>query len=264
MTVITNKKNALVFGASAGIGKAIAIELYKAGHNVCIASRSEEKLKIAVSEISALQSSGKIIYTTCDVAKKDQINSTVDFFKKNYGTVDILINNQGGPIPGGFNAIDEEQLQEALNTNLMSFFRATKLCIEEMKLQRWGRIVNVLSISAKEPLPNMLLSNMIRPAILGMSKTIAQEYAQFGVTINSVLPSAVLTDRTFTLLSAKAKSEGRDYNDVLKDATATLPSKYMSSPEEFAQIVGFLCSQGSSYINGAAIPVDGASSKSLY
>ena len=260
----TKIKNALVFGSSAGIGKAIAKEFYKQGINVCLASRSEEKLKAAAQDILQIASNAKLIYDVCDVSNASEIEMIISKCQKELGPIDILVNNQGGPIPGGFQTITEDQLTQAINTNLLSFFRATKLCIGPMKERGWGRIINVLSISAKEPIPNMLLSNMIRPAILGMSKTIAQEYAQFGVTINSVLPSAVLTERTFSLLTDRANRENRSYEDILKETVAGLPSKHIASPEEFSQIVSFLCSENASYINGAAIPVDGASSKSLY
>lgn len=264
MDLKLKNKVALVLGSSAGIGKAIAKNLHAEGANICLAARGSARLQSAVEEISTQFSAGRIISRVCDGSKASQIESVISFCKKEFGHIDILINNLGGPVPGGFNVINEEQLLNAINTNLLSFFRATKLCIEDMKDRGWGRIINVLSISAKEPLPNMFLSNLIRPAMLGMSKTVAQEYASFGVTMNSVLPSSVLTDRTHFLLSDRAKKEGRDVSEVIEDAAAGLPIKYIASPDEFAQIVTFLCSENASYINGTAIPVDGASSKCLF
>lgn len=264
MNLELSGKNALVFGSSAGIGKAIAAGLFNEGVNVCLASRSEEKLKAALEEIKRSSLTSKITYHVCDVSNYDDINNTVLHCQKEFGSIDILVNNQGGPIPGGFQNINEDQLRVSFDTNLLSFFRATKLCIDKMKEQKWGRIINILSVSAKEPIPNLFLSNVMRPAILGMSKTIAQEYAQYGVTMNSLLPSSVLTDRTRFFVEERANKEGRSYDEVLKEVASGLPSKYIPSPQEFAQLALFLCSRQASYVNGAAIPVDGASSKSLY
>lgn len=263
MDLSLKNKNALVLGGSAGIGKAIAKGLYFQGANVMIASRSTEKLDLATREIGNGDNT-RIRSKVCDVSSPEDLKELFDEFKRSYGTVDILINNQGGPVPGSFEKIDESKLLEALNTNLLSFYRSIKLCIDDMKLRKWGRIINILSVSAKEPIPNMLLSNMIRPAVLGMSKTIAQEYAAFGITCNSVLPNAVLTERTRFFIEERVKNEGVSFEQALKDIAINLPIKYIATPEEFAQAVLFLCSVQATYVNGIALPIDGGASKGLY
>jgi 3-oxoacyl-[acyl-carrier protein] reductase len=257
-------KNALVLASSAGIGKAIAAGLYQEGVNVCMASRSDEKLRATHTEIFDKKNHSKLVFKTCDLGKKSDVENIVKFAQAELGSIDILINNQGGPTPGSFSSITEEQVLEAINANLLSVLRATRLCLPEMERKGWGRIINILSISAKEPIPNLFLSNLIRPAILGMAKTIAQEKARAGVTINSLLPSAVLTDRSRLFVETKAKTENKPFDEVLKEVAANIPAGYLASPEEVAAAALFLCGESSTYINGAAIALDGASSKSLF
>ena len=135
---------------------------------------------------------GNVIATECDLAKRNDIQNVYDRTVSEFGNIDILINNQGGPAPGNFEDITEEQTNDSLNINLMSVLTLTKLCLPKMKNNKWGRIINILSSSAKESLPNMFLSNTVRPAVLGFSKSIAINYASFGITVNNLLPSAVL------------------------------------------------------------------------
>lgn len=132
-----------------------------------------------------------------------------------------------------------------------------------MKEKKWGRIINILSVSAKEPIPNMYLSNMIRPAVIGFAKSIALDYAALGITVNNLLPAAVLSDRTSFFVQKSADEKGISFDEALKNAGAGLPTKYIATPEEFSQLAIFLASENSSYINGTSICVDGGLSKGL-
>lgn len=256
-------KNALVFAASKGIGKSIAKLLYTEGANVAFCSRNIDDLKKAHDEIAPL-GSGVLFYDTCDLAKSEDIATFIKATQKKLGKIDILINNQGGPTPGNFSAISEVQLQEALNNNLLSIFRASKLCLPDMIDKKWGRIINILSISAKEPIPTLLLSNMTRSSVLAMAKTMAKEYAQYGITINSLLPNAVLTDRTLFFMKQKSEEQKISIEEAIKQSATSLPIGHIASPEEFNQLTLFLCSEAASYVNGTAISVDGGASAGLF
>jgi 3-oxoacyl-[acyl-carrier protein] reductase len=253
-------KNALVCASSSGIGKGIANGLLKEGVNVSILGRNEEKLEQTKKELSKL---GVVIATVCDLAKKDNIQNVFNRTITEFGNIDILVNNQGGPAPGNFEDITDEQTSDALKINLMSILTLTKLCLPSMKNKKWGRIINILSVSAKESLPNMFLSNTVRPAVLGFSKSIATNYASLGITVNNLLPSAVLSDRTNFFVNKKANDEGISYDESLKQISARLPIKRIATTEEFAQSVVFLASENASYINGVSICVDGGSTKGI-
>lgn len=253
-------KNALVCASSGGIGKGIAIELLKEGVNVSILGRNKEKLEQTKKELSKL---GNVIATICDLANENDIQNVYNRTISEFGNIDILINNQGGPAPGNFEDITDEQTNEALKVNLMSVFTLTKLCLPNMKNKKWGRIINILSVSAKESLPNMFLSNTLRPAVLGFSKSIATNYAGLGITVNNLLPSAVLSDRTNFFVNKKAKDEGISYEESLKKISSGLPIKRIATPEEFAQSAVFLASENASYLNGISICVDGGSTKGI-
>lgn len=255
-------KNALICASSGGIGKGIAKGLAIEGANISILGRDEEKLAAAEKELSAV-AKGKVIATQCDLSKEEDIKRVFEKTNNEFGSIDILINNQGGPIPGIFENISIEDTKKALELNLLSNFIITKLCLPGMKEKKWGRIINILSVSAKEPIPNMYLSNMIRPAVIGFAKSIALDYAALGITVNNLLPAAVLSDRTSFFVQKSADEKGISFDEALKNEGAGLPTKYIATPEEFSQLAIFLASENSSYINGTSICVDGGLSKGL-
>lgn len=256
-------KNALICASSSGIGKAIAKELALEGVNVSILARDEEKLAKAKKEIEGV-SIGRVISTQCDLSVFSDIDKAVNDTVSEFGGIDILINNHGGPSPGNFEDISMEMTEKALQLNLMSVLYATKLCLPFMVKNGWGRIVNILSISAKESLPNMFLSNTIRPAILGFSKSISLNYADHGITVNSLLPSAVLSERTNFFINKSATEKGISYDEALELASQNLPPKRIATAEEFAKSAVYICSSHASYINGTAIAIDGGLTKSIY
>ena len=183
---------------------------------------------------------------------------------KEFGSINILINNQGGPPPGNFEDTTMEVTEVAIQLHLLSVLHATKLCLPYMLERSWGRIVNILSISAKEPLPNMFLSNTIRPAILGFAKSISQNYADKGITVNSILPSAVLSERTDFFINKTVEDKGISYEEALHQISQNLPPKRIASTEELSKSAVFLCSSYAAYINGVALTIDGGMTKSLY
>ncbi len=254
---------ALVCASSGGIGKAIAKELARQGAAVSLFARNEGALVAASEEIAAL-GGGRVIHQVADLAKPQDLSQVVEVTRSKLGPIDILIHNQGGPAPGGFDDVTDAQLDSALEINLRAVIRLTRLCLPEMKRRGWGRILHVLSVSAKEPLAGMFLSNVLRPAVLGLSKTLATECARSGVTVNCILPSAVLTDRARNLMRLRAEKESLTLEQVQAESAKNLPIGYLASPEEFAQLALFLCSPKASYVTGTAIPVDGGFTRGLY
>lgn len=256
-------KVALVCAASAGIGKAIAKELAAEGAHVSIFSRNVHDIEATAREIERV-AGGRVLFNVCDLTQSQSIVDVVSKTEAELGSIDILVNNQGGPPPGGFEEISEEQVRAAICLNLESVFLLTRLCLPKMKQRKWGRILNILSITAKEPAPQMFLSNVLRPAVLGFAKTLAIETAPLGITVNSLLPSAVLTRRTQQLLERISEREAIGFQEALDRSSKSIPMGRIATPEEFAQLVVFLCSANASYITGVAIPVDGGSSRSLF
>ncbi len=256
-------KNALVCASSGGIGKAIAFALAKEGANVSILGRDAGRLAKAERELKSAVT-GKVLATVCDLAKQNDVDNVFYETLKEFGTIDILINNHGGPKPGSFDKISHADTLEAMDICLYSVLNLSSKCLVEMKKNKWGRIVNILSLSAKEPIPNMFLSNLIRPALLGFTKTVALENAAEGITVNSLLPAAVLSDRTSYFVDKGAQEKGISFDEELENISAGLPAKYIATAEEFAQTAVYLCSENASYVNGTAICVDGGISKALF
>lgn len=186
MDLKLKNKNALVCASSEGIGKGIALGLAKEGANISILGRREDILQKTKKDIED-QFGVKVVATVCDLGKIADRDLVVEKTRTELGGIDILINNQGGPTPGVFEQINREQTEVAIETNLYSILQLSKACLEDMKIKKWGRIVNILSMSAKEPIPGMFLSNVIRPAVLGFAKSIAHDYAALGITVNSLL-----------------------------------------------------------------------------
>lgn len=256
-------KNAIVCASSAGIGKAIAKGLLKEGANVTILGRDQERLDSAMNELNSVEGKGQLIAHSCDLGKIEDIKKVYEVTKEKFGSIDILVNNQGGPKPGGFDDLNIQDIREALEINLYSALELTKLCLPDMQANKWGRIINILSISAKESLPNMFLSNMIRPAIVGFAKTVATENAANGITVNNLLPSAVLSDRTNFFIQKAADEAGIAFEEQLEKVAQTLPPKKIATPEEFSQMALFLASENASYVNGTSICIDGGLSKGI-
>lgn len=264
MNLFLDNKVALVCASSEGIGKAIAMGLSVEGVHIALFSRDAIKLEIAATEIKSV-AKGRVTVHVGDLSLPSDIHRIYEeVLLQHNGMIDILINNQGGPVPGNLFELSETEIDHAYQVNLRSVFLLSKLCLAGMRVNNWGRIINILSISAKEPLPNMLLSNIFRPAALGLSKTLATENAPFNITINSLLPAAVMTNRTKTILVNVAKKQGIDLETLILENEKKIPVGRIAEPEEFSQLALFLCSDKASYITGTAISVDGGVSKSLW
>lgn len=180
-----------------------------------------------------------------------------------YGTVDILFNNAGGPPSLSLEEIDDNMWQQGFQLNLMSTIAMTTAVVPIMKEKKWGRIINLTSISVKQPIDGLILSDTIRAGVIGFAKTLSNELAPYNVTINSVCPGYTLTERVIALSENVAQREGTTANAIVDRWVANIPAKRLGTPEEFAALVSFLASERAGYITGAAIQIDGGWYKGL-
>ncbi|HZV70411.1 MAG TPA: SDR family oxidoreductase [Saprospiraceae bacterium] len=255
MDINLKGKNALVCGGSGGIGKASAIVLSQLGANVTLLARNAETLGDALKELDHTkgQHHDFIVADTSDEA---------DFHRKLVGlsiqrTIHILVNNSGGPPAGNIADAETAAFKNAFAQHLLANHVAAQLLLPGMKKERYGRIINIISTSVKQPLRGLGVSNTIRAAVANWSKTLATELAPFGITVNNVLPGATETDRLISIVSNKANKTGRDIDDVRKEMLAEIPMGRFGTAEEIANAVGFLASPAAAYITGTQITVDG-------
>ncbi|MEI3613866.1 SDR family oxidoreductase [Pseudogracilibacillus sp. SO30301A] len=263
MDLLLKGKTVIVTGASQGLGKAIAMEYAAEGAHVYISSRSEEKLQAAVEEIRNKTRNNEVNYTVCDMKNDAQIQTLVQKVVEKYGTVDVLVNNAGGPPAGKFMDMSDDEWFNAFEQNLLSVVRATKKVIPYMKQQEAGRIVTITSSSIKQSIDNLILSNTMRPGVFGLTKSLSQEFAAENILVNTVGPGKIATDRMMQLNETTAKLEGISLEEVEKASVADIPMGRYGRPDEFAKTVVFLGSFANTYVTGQAVIVDGASVKAL-
>lgn len=261
-------KVAIVCGSSRGMGKAIAREFAKQGAKVVMMSRNEERLVSAMKEItSEIVQEGdrkimdRVIAIPGDVRNKDDIERVVRETVEEFGTVHILVNNTGGPPAGYFEDFNDDDWYNAFNLTFMSAMRFIREVAPFMKRQKWGRIINITSMSVKQPIDNLILSNTIRLAIIGMSKTLALQWAKYGITINNIAPGPIYTERIKELSLDRAKRDGITYEEALKAWVEEVPMKRFGEPEEVAYLATFLASDKAGFITGTTIQIDGGAIK---
>jgi 3-oxoacyl-[acyl-carrier protein] reductase len=180
-----------------------------------------------------------------------------------YGRIDVLVNNAGGPPPGTFTDVSDEDWLHAVQLNLMSAVRLTRLVLPGMRERRWGRIINITSVSVKQPMPTLILSNAVRVGVVAMAKTLAGQVAGEGITVNNVCPGSILTDRITQLTQADAQREGISFDEALARRAAAIPMGRIGLPEELAALIAFLASERAAYITGTTIQVDGGAFNGL-
>ena len=249
-------KVAFVMAGSKGLGKAVALELAKEGANVSIISRSRENLKKAQEEIKSI--TGKEVLTIeGDVTRKEDIEKSVEETVNKFGTIHILFANAGGPPAGGFFDVKPEDYLKAVELNLMSTIYAVYAVKDYMINQKWGRIIASTSISVKQPLDNLILSNVSRMGVVSFIKSVSNALAPYGITANVVAPGYTMTERIENLLNARIEKEGITFEEAQKSMITDIPMKRLGTVEEFASTVSFLASEKASYITGVVVPIDG-------
>jgi len=260
---MSKNKVAIVTGASKGIGKSIALSLAKDGYNICIVSRDATLLKNTAKEIAS-KTNQEVIYFPADVSYPESSDNILKFVLKKFNRVDTLVNNAGGPPAGSFLLQNDESWLSAIQQNLLSVIRLTKAVVPYMKKQNKGRIINISSTIAKEPSPAMVLSATARAGVSAFSKSISQELAPFNITVNTVCPGGVLTDRLKSLVEEAAEKANISYEEQLQKSLEIIPMNRFAEPKEIANIVSFLADDKSSYLTGTSIMVDGALTKSVF
>jgi 3-oxoacyl-[acyl-carrier protein] reductase len=253
---------ALVTAASKGLGRATATQLAAEGARVMISSRGEEQLATTAAEITEA-TGARVEFCAADVSDAADLARLVAETERRLGGVDVLVNNAGGPRPGGFDALDDAAWLEAFELNLMSTVRLIRGVTPHMRAQGWGRIVTIASSSIKQPIENLLLSNTYRVAILGLAKSLAIEFAPDGVLINTVGPGRIATDRVAGLDANRAQQAGISIEEVRAQTEKAIPLGRYGTAQEFAKVAAFLVSGANTYLTGQHFLVDGGMVKAI-
>ena len=258
MKIDLTGKKALVGGSSKGIGLGIAIELANSGASVCLMARNESRLKEIVGQ---LPNSSNHSYLVVDFSKFEEYKLKIEQYIQN-NHVDILVNNTQGPPAGNSLSKNIDSYQEAFDLLFKSVVHTTSLVIPKMQMNKWGRIINVTSVSVKEPLNYLVLSNSIRSAVVAWAKSLSVDLGPDGITVNSILTGYFDTERIKELNKEKSKSLKITETEVLDKMKSLVPASRLGKPEEYGYLVSFLSSDNAAYINGASIPIDGGLLKS--
>lgn len=255
-------KRALVCGSTQGIGLAVAKLLAEAGAHICLMARNEEALKKErnlINQINHQQNE----YLVVDFSNHTQVRKVIDEYITQHSGFDILINNNGGPPSGPIVNADSAAFLQAFIQHTLCNHELVQACLPHMIQSGFGRIINIISTSVKQPLPNLGVSNTIRASVANWAKTLANEVGQYNITVNNVLPGATLTGRLQTIIENKAQKTNQTYSIIEQEMLHEIPMKRFAQPEEIASAVLFLTSSLANYINGINIPVDGGRTSNL-
>ena len=255
-------KVALVAASSQGLGYATAHELAAEGASLIICSRTQASIDRAAESIRA-ETGADVLAVAADVSLTSDIEHLVTSGVDRFGKIDILFTNSGGPPAGPFESTTSESWDAATKVVLNSVVDLCRLVLPGMKERRWGRILNLTSIAAKQPVDNLMFSNSLRAAVTGFARTLANEVAPYGVTVNNILPGYTLTERLDELIDFLSEKEGISADDVRGRWEAEIPMRRLGDPKEFAALAAFLVSERASYITGSSVAVDGGWIRSL-
>jgi len=256
-------KTVLVTASSSGIGRKTAELFIKEGCKVAICSHNKENLLKTALEIKTSYGV-EPLWDLCDINEPQDIDDTVGVVRKNLGDIDILVNNCGGPVPGFFEDLYDETWENAFGQVLMSAVRFTRLVLPGMKAKNMGRIINITSLSVKQPVDNLILSNSFRSAVTAFAKTLSNQVGKYNITVNNVAPGYTLTARLHELAENRAKIANTTPEKILESMSNDVPMKRLASPEEVASLIVYLASEQAGYINGQTIAVDGGVIRSTY
>jgi 3-oxoacyl-[acyl-carrier protein] reductase len=262
---------ALVSGASGGLGLASAIELAREGCRVALCSRSEDRIQAAAEQVrtvAGVEDAGRVLPLVCDVTGEQQILEAVERTVSSFGKLEILITNAGGPPSGFIDDLNSEQWRSAIELNLMSTINLCRQALPHLReaVRRengLGRILMITSISAKQPIPNLMLSNTARAGVQGFAKSLSEQLGPDGITVNTILPGYTRTDRLKNLSKSIQEQTGKSPAEIEEAWASGTALKRIGLPEEFAAAVAFLVSERAGFITGVALPVDGGTAKGL-
>lgn len=256
-------RTAVVLASSAGLGRAIAFALAAEGANVALSGREPEKLAANLAEMRK-RFGERVFGEPLNVTNGEALTAHLNAARERFGAVDILVTNAGGPPAGRATEMTMDSLDQAYALTLKSAVRAIVTVLPWMQERKWGRIIAVTSQSVREPIPNLVLSNIMRPALTGYLKTLSAEIASEGILVNSVCTGAFETDRLISLCQSRATASGRTPEAEMRAIAASIPVGRIGRPEEYAALVAFLASEQAGFLTGVAIPLDGGVGHGLY
>jgi 3-oxoacyl-[acyl-carrier protein] reductase len=252
----------LVTAASQGLGAATARRFSLEGAQVCINSRSLRQLQETAAQINA--ETGRIIFTQAgDITDTAMAQRVVERAAEALGGLDILVTNAGGPPPGTFVDFDSADWEQAARLTLMSSIALIRTALPYLRESKRAAVLTIVSTTAREPLPNLTLSNVLRPAVVGLTNTLAMELGAVGIRVNSILPGYTETERVVQIHQQRADQNQTSLDEEARRTAATIPLRRIGTPEEFANAAVFLCSPAAGYITGVALPVDGGALRSI-
>jgi len=259
-------RTAIVAAASQGLGKAVALTLAKEGANVVMFSRQPSAIEHAAEDVreQAADSGCKVVGMAADVTHLADLQRVVKTTVDGFDGADIVFCNAGGPRPGMFDGLKDEDWYAAVDLNLMSAIRLSRLCLPHMRARHWGRIIVSTSYSVKQPIPNLMLSNSVRSATTAWAKTLADQVAPDGITVNTIAPGRIDTERIRQLDADLAERTGQTREEIEQDSRASIPLRRYGQPDEFAAAAAFLASEQASYITGVTLLVDGGLFRGTY
>jgi len=255
-------KVAVISAASQGLGKASALALAAEGARLVICSRSKERIEAAAHDIE-VSTGARVVPVVADVARPEDVETFVATAKKQFGTVHVLVNNAGGPPVGDILSMPDDEWRRGFELTLMSMVRLTRSVLPMMIAQKWGRVITLTSLTAKQPINELLLSSTYRPGISGLTKVLSGLYAQHNVTVNSVLPGHTATARQVDLAKSRGEKMGLSAEQYFASVAKDIPAGRLARPEEIGNVVAFLASEKASYINGVNLLVDGGFVKGI-
>tara|TARA_Y100001968_G_C19419742_1_gene751082 strand:- start:435 stop:1226 length:792 start_codon:yes stop_codon:yes gene_type:complete len=261
MEINLKNKTAWVFGGSRGIGRSVAIELAKAGASILLIARNKSALNKVFSELCTKQQQEHDVLAI-DMTNGVSLKKTLEKYRNTH-SVDIVINNSGGPPGGPAHTAGLDEYKSAFFQHVLAAQLVGQIALPHMKKKQFGRIINIISTSVKQPIVGLGVSNTIRGAMANWGKTLSSEVGKFGVTVNNILPGATMTDRLNELIAKKAKKNQMLESDVVERMKKSIPLGRFADPREVASVVVFLCSEHANYINGINLPVDGGRTMSL-
>jgi 3-oxoacyl-[acyl-carrier protein] reductase len=256
-------KVAVVTASSRGLGHAVAAALAEEGARLAICSRDEKRISEAASGLKET-CKADVLPVVCDVSNPRSVTELRDKVLEAFGGADVVFINAGGPPPGGVLDVTPKDYEEAIRLNLMSAVHLAYAFLPEMKEKGWGRIIASTSITVKQPIPSLALSNISRVGVVALIKSLARELAQFKITANAVAPGYIMTDRVQQLLEARVAKENISFGQALQQMAAQIPAQRPGTPEEFGALVAFLASERAAYINGETVLIDGAMYSGLF
>jgi 3-oxoacyl-[acyl-carrier protein] reductase len=260
MNLELNNRVAMIAAASKGLGKACALALAKEGCRISICSRSAETLEKSRAEIAAhapQNTHEDMLAVTADVASAADLEKWYQQTVERFGQVDILVTNTGGPPVKRFQELTDDQWQAGVESTLMNVIRLSRLVIPGMQSRRWGRIIHLTSLVAKQPVDELTISSTLRAGLSGLTKTMANQLGPDNITVNAILTGHILTDRQYAIAEARIKERGITQEQYFAQAAAEIPLRRLGEPREIGEVVAFLSSERASYISGVSLQVDG-------